>query len=97
MTSYELGQQAVPLSHLETLAGLLDVQMETFVDSSHNPLQTRPQLQPAQSGLEHLAPELREFLQEPANADYVRTAIHLSQIPTDLLRGIAETLLELTY
>lgn len=96
-SSYELGQQPVPLSHLETLAGLLDAQMETFVDSPHNPLQ--PQAQPLhpQTTLEHLPPELREFIQEPANAEYVRAALHLSHIPADRLRGIAETLLELTF
>ena len=100
LNEYEMGLTPVPLAHLESLADLLQVPIENFVDREHNP-QITPAAAPTVSEvgpcLDHLPEDLQSFLLEPLNEDYIRTAQRLSEMPTDKLRGIAETLLELTY
>ena len=44
-----------------------------------------------------LTPDLRAFIAQPANEGYLRLAQRLSQMPTDQLRSLAESLLEITY
>ncbi len=97
IAAYESGQTAVPLAELEALSQLFQVPLETFLDDEHNPISKLRQPPPANDPLSHLSPELRAFVLEPLNADYVRTALNLSKMPTEQLRAIAETLLEITY
>ncbi len=97
ITAYELGQSAIPLAELEILSGALGVRLEDFVDSEHNPLVASRGEAQASEELSHLPGELRAFVADPLNSDYIRTALRLSGMPAEQLRTIAEALLELTY
>jgi transcriptional regulator with XRE-family HTH domain len=97
ISAYEHGQMAVPLSELETLAEILQVPLETFLDNENNPIAKMARQDRALEQLGHLPEEMQTFLLDPLNTDYLHTAMHLSTVPADQLRNIAETLLEITY
>jgi transcriptional regulator with XRE-family HTH domain len=97
ISAYEHGQMAVPLSELETLAEILKVPLETFLDNENNPIAKMARQDRALEQLGHLPEEMQTFLLDPLNTDYLHTAMHLSMVPADQLRNIAETLLEITY
>lgn len=97
IAEYEHGHTAMPLAELEILAGELGIPLTDFVDSEHNPLTKRARQSDADKRLQHLPEDLLDFVVDPLNADYLRTALHLSTVPADQLRRIAEALLELTY
>lgn len=97
ISSYEYGSMPIPLAELEALAAYLDVSLETFIDAENNPISKRMSQDRALEQLRHLPEELHAFMLDPLNADYLRTALRLSKVPADQLRGIAETLLEITY
>jgi hypothetical protein len=85
---------------LESLADFFQVPIEDFVDREHNPQIAHaptPTVSEESPCLDHLPEDLQTFLMEPLNEEYIRTAQRLSEMPTEKLRGIAETLLELTY
>lgn len=97
VSAYEVGQIPVPLSELEALAALFNITLETFVDEDHNPLNQQLRRKHAVKELEHLPREVRQFVLEPVNVNYLRTALKLSRLPAEDLRTIAESLLEITY
>jgi hypothetical protein len=85
------------LSELEALAGFLAMPMESFVDKEHNPIGRQLRPRHTLEELDHLPHEIRDFILEPVNVNYLRTALKLSRLPADDLRTIAESLLEITY
>lgn len=97
ISAYEHGEKAVPLAELEYLAQFLQVPLETFADQEYNPISQRKRQDQALEQISHLPKDLQQFLLDPLNADYLRTAQRLSKMPAGQLRGIAETLLEITY
>jgi len=97
ISAYEYGQMAVPLAELEILARTLSVRTESFIDGEHNPFATLSRQGLVSEQLKHLPEDLRAFLVDPVNIDYLRTARRLGTMPADQLRDIAETLLEITY
>ncbi len=94
ISAYEQGQTAVPLTELEVLAEFLQTPLETFLDHEHNPIHQRMRQTRA---LEHLPEDVQAFVIDPLNTDYLQTSIRLSKMPAGELRGIAESLLEITY
>lgn len=97
ISAYEQGQMAIPIAELQALATILNVPVEFFLDAEHNPIAKIMSKSKAKDDLGHLPDELRSFFSDPLNADYLLTAQRLSKLPTDQLRGMAETLLEITY
>jgi transcriptional regulator with XRE-family HTH domain len=97
ISTYEQGQMAIPIAELQALATILNVPVEFFLDAEHNPIAKIMSRSEAKDDLGHLSDELRSFFSDPLNADYLLTAQRLSKLPTDQLRGMAETLLEITY
>ena len=97
ISAYEQGRMAIPLSELQALAAIVNVPMETFLDIEHNPISKMTHQSSETVELDHLPEDVRAFFMDPLNADYLRTAQRLSNLPTDQLRGMAETLLEITY
>jgi transcriptional regulator with XRE-family HTH domain len=97
ISAYEYGQMAIPLAELEILSRTLNVRPESFLDRDHNPFSRLANQGRASEQLEHLPEDLRAFLVDPVNVDYLRTAQRLGTMPADQLRSIAETLLEITY
>lgn len=95
LAAYELGQWPIPLPELEAIAGKLGLPVEHFFEAE-GPVGEWDSLRRAADRVRQLPPELREFISQPANEDYLRLAHKLSQMPVGQLRAIAESLLEIT-
>jgi len=95
-TAYETGGRPVPLPVLTAAAARLDLPLEHFVEP-HGPVGEWDMTQRAIERVRQLPPELREFVSQPVNENFLRLAWQLSAMPVDKLRGIAASLLEITY
>jgi transcriptional regulator with XRE-family HTH domain len=95
LAAYELGQWPIPVPALEAIAARLALPVEHFFETE-GPVGQWDSARRASERLRQLPPELREFITQPANEDYLRLAQRLSQMPVGQLRGIAEALLEIT-
>ena len=96
LTAVELGERPLPLPLLETAAARLGVPVEHFFEL-HGRLGEWDSTQRAFERFRQLSPELREFVSRPINDHYLQLAHQLSQMPLEKLRGIAASLLEITY
>jgi transcriptional regulator with XRE-family HTH domain len=94
---YEMGQEPIPLTHLERLSRYLAVSLDYFLDSQRGPLAEHEFEQKIQRRLDSLPPELRAFVAEPINVSYLETAKRISELDVNKLRNIAEGLLDITY
>jgi transcriptional regulator with XRE-family HTH domain len=96
LRQYEMGEVAIPLPDLELLAQVLDLPIERFYDQ-HGPIgRWRSQQGSVQKFLD-LPPDVQSFVCKPVNRPYLELAIRLSELSAEKLRGVAETLLEITY
>jgi transcriptional regulator with XRE-family HTH domain len=95
LAAYELGQWPIPLPELEALASRLGLPVEHFFEAE-GPVGEWDSLQRATQRLRQLPPDLRDFMTQPANEEYLRLAQKLSRMPVGQLRTIAEALLEIT-
>ena len=96
LNGYELGQSPIPLPELEAMAMRLGVPIEHFLEEA-GPVGEWDSTQRAFERFSQLPPELREFVSRPINESYLRLAQRLSRLPAGELRGIAASLLEITY
>ncbi len=97
ISQYERGQRDIPLPELEALADFLEVPITHFLDEQTAPLSREA---PKGTGVEtfaELPPDVRDFVLNPTNALYIRIAMKLSTLSVDVLRQIAETLLDITF
>jgi transcriptional regulator with XRE-family HTH domain len=97
ISQYERGQRDIPLPELEALADFFEVPITHFLDE-----QTAPPSKEAPKGrgvetFAELPPDVRDFVLNPTNALYIRIAMKLSTLSVDVLRQIAETLLDITF
>jgi transcriptional regulator with XRE-family HTH domain len=105
LTDYELGQIPIPVTDLEDLTEVLNVDLELWVDSYAIPsratfFHSEPvEEQDDQNEImdSRLPKDLTEFITNPVNKQYLVIANKLSALPADQLRRIAESLLEITY
>lgn len=111
ISEYEYGRRDIPLVELEALAEYLDAPLEMFLDFEARCQESGPENEagvaiagaqvtpPAAVAdeLQHLTPQLREFIAMPVNSLYLHLAHKLSQLPASVLREIGESLLEITY
>lgn len=96
LTAYESGSLGVPFDHLAALAERLNLPLEHFQEA-RGPVGEMDATLRAIERVRQLPPELREFVSQPVNESYLRLARRLSELPADKLRGIAASLLEITY
>ncbi len=96
LAAYELGEKPIPLPELEALAVHLGLSLDDLLEM-HGQVGDWQSTNQAAERLRQLSPDLREFISQPANEGYLRLAQHISQMPTDKLRSLAESLLEITY
>lgn len=95
--AYEAGTTAIPYLHLEKLANYLGISMDYFVDDRHGPLARHEAQKRIERRLAEMPPEVREFVAQPVNLHYLETAMRLSEMDVDRLRGIAASILDITY
>lgn len=91
---FENGETPVPVPELETLARSLGYRVEDFADTS-GPVGEWMTKQEAGAQLEQLPKSLKEFIANPKNRPYLDLAQHLSSIPLDKLRALADGLNDL--
>lgn len=96
LESYEMGDQPIPVPELEALMALLDGRIASLFDQTGPIGQWMHSQKAVQSFLE-LPPDLRAFVAKPVNRPYLELAVKLSEMSTDKLRAVAETLLDITY
>jgi len=95
LKSYEKGKFAVPLPELEALLDIYDLELEEFL-SDKGPIARWAREQEAVKGFVELPPELQAFVAKPINRPYLEIARNLSEMSVEELRGVAESLLEIT-
>lgn len=96
LSAYEFGQKPIPIPELEAIAARLGLTIEHFLEAQ-GPIGEWDSTRRALERLRDLPPELREFISQPINETYLRLAYQLSRLSADELRGIAESLLDITY
>jgi transcriptional regulator with XRE-family HTH domain len=96
LSAYEFGERPIPLPDLEALAQRLNLNLEDLFESQGT-VGEWDSTQRAVERLKELPADLRDFVTQPANEHYLRLARKLSELPADKLRGIAESLLDITY
>ncbi len=100
ITNYESGQVGIPIQILETLSEYFDVSIDYFIDQGIAPNQNRAVRAPTLDDVAdyaQLSPEIKEFLSNPGNILYLKIAMKLSNLSVEMLRNLAEGLLEVTY
>ncbi len=92
---YELGEVPLPMHELSVLAGGVKKNMDYFLESSSH----IGQLLALREDWKHFAdlPEdIRQFAADPLNVGFIEIAIMFRDMPTDKLRRVAESMLEIT-
>ena len=96
LQAVEHGSETLPLNELEAVAQALGVRLEDLIDE-HGPIGSWLHVQEEYDRFGDLSPEVRDFVLKPINRSYIELAMRLSEMETDRLRGIAESILEITY
>jgi hypothetical protein len=96
LEAYEMGQQAIPLPHLEVMSAALNRSIREFWDR-HGPVGAWDAQQRAVQDFLSMPPEMQLFVSKPINRPYLELAVRLSEMSVDRLRAVAEGLLEITY
>jgi transcriptional regulator with XRE-family HTH domain len=94
--AYELGKQPVPMSDLELISGVLDQDLDTYMDHVEDQI-TEKNVQIKMSQFLELPEALQEFVTKPVNKPYLELAYKLAGLPVERLRSVAEGLLEITF
>lgn len=92
---YELGEDSLPMHELTVLASQVQRNMNYFLESSSY---IGRLLAARQEWDEYtdLPEDLRQFVSRPLNRGFIEIAMMLSEMPTDKLRLVGESMLEIT-
>lgn len=93
---YEDGNEPIPLPELEAVVKALKMDIHDLFDR-HGKIGAWEMKEEANARFQELPDDLREFISMPVNQPYLELAKRLSELPTEKLRTIAESLLEITY
>lgn len=96
ISMYEEGEECVPLPELEALARALQLDIHALFDRDGK-IGEWQMKEEANARFQDLSEEMRDFVSKPVNRPYLEIARRLSEFPTDKLRTLAESLLEITY
>ncbi len=96
LQSYENGNKEIPVTRLEEILKGLDLRLEDVFDQTGK-LGTWHKQHKAMANFSELPAGLQDFISKPVNRPFIDLAIHLSELPVDRLRTVAEGLLEITY
>jgi transcriptional regulator with XRE-family HTH domain len=93
---FENGIKEISIPQLEAILKNLDLRVEDMFDQA-GLLGTWHKQHKALDNFSELPTELQDFISKPVNRPFIDLAIHLSELPVDKLRTVAEGLLEITY
>ncbi len=92
---YELGETPLPIHELSVLANAVNKNLSYFLESSSyigRLLASREEWK----HFTNLPDDVRQFAANPVNIGFIEIAIMLSKMPTDKLRQVGESMLEIT-
>ena len=92
----ERGMLELPVTVLEQVASAIQASIDDLIDG-HGTVGNWLQAQDQFDSFAELPPEIRAFIIRPINRSYLELAVRLSNMKVDQLRGIAESILEITY
>lgn len=95
VTQYELGEVEIPMHQLSVLAGLVKKNISYFLESSSQIGELLAQKEMWRHFME-LPEDLRQFAANPLNMGFIEIAMLLAQMPTDRLRRVGESVLNIT-
>jgi transcriptional regulator with XRE-family HTH domain len=95
IAQYELGELPAPMHELTVLASALRKNLTWFLESSSQ-LGELLALREMWAHFSSLPDDLRQFAANPINVGFLEIAYMLSQMPTDRLRRIGESVLNIT-
>lgn len=93
--SYELGEAAIPMTELVSLASAVDVSLSYFIDAANRV----GQLLSLQENFKHfteMPEDMQTFVSNPTHASFIELAMWLGKLDVRDLRGIAESVLNLS-
>jgi transcriptional regulator with XRE-family HTH domain len=95
LQAYELGEAAPPMHELSVLASGVNKSLSYFLDSSSH-LGELLAIREAWKHFTELPEDVREFAADPLNVGFIHIAVMLSQMPTDKLRQVGASILDIT-
>lgn len=96
ITAYELGEMLLPMHELISVASALRKNVDYFLETESyigELLATREEWK----HFAELPEDLRRFAANPLNLGFIEIALMLSQMPTDKLRSVGESVLNITH
>lgn len=95
ITRYELGEEPLPMHCLTVLAGGVKKNVSYFLESSSHIGQWLA-IKEEWKHFSSLPEDIRQFAANPLNLGFIEIAVMLSQMPTDRLRRVGESVLNIT-
>ncbi len=95
LAQYELGELSLPMHELTVLANGVHKNISYFLESSSYIGQILAALQEWKH-FTNLPEDVRQFAANPLNIGFIEIAIMLSKMPTDKLRQMGESMLDIT-
>ncbi|NDJ62210.1 MAG: transcriptional regulator [Chloroflexi bacterium] len=95
LEQYELGEVALPMHELTVLANGVRKNMDYFLESSSK-IGELLRMREAWKHFTALPEDLRQFAANPLNLGFIEIALMFSQMPTDKLRRVGESVLNIT-
>ncbi len=96
ITAVEQGIKTLPVNELEMVAYALKANIDDLVDTSGT-IGSWVKKQEQFEDFAKLPDDMREFVLKPINQSYIDLAMKLSKMHVDELRGIAASILEITF
>jgi transcriptional regulator with XRE-family HTH domain len=97
ISQYERGERGIPMTELEILIDILGLRSADLVDSDLGPDSPEARRQRDLENLTQIPENMRDFVLSPVNSLYLEMAMKVSSLPVDIIRQIAESLLDITY
>jgi transcriptional regulator with XRE-family HTH domain len=93
--AYENGARPIPLSDLESIASVLGVEADSFLEV-YGPVGEWEMNRESDNQFQQLPSDIRQFAAQPLHEPYLRLAMKISELSAARLRDIAEGILDIS-
>lgn len=95
IAQYEMGEVAVPMHELAVLSSGVQKNVNHFLETDSQ-IGELLEMREAWKHFTELPDDVREFASNPVNIGFIHIALMLSQMPTDRLRQVGASIVEIT-
>lgn len=95
LQAYELGEDSLPMHELSALAGAVKKNMDYFLETQSH-IGELLAIREEWKHFSTLPEDLRQFAANPVNLGFIEIALMFSKMPTDKLRRVGESVLNIT-